>query len=254
MKKIVNILGGTAMFCTLLSADFSRVEMGGGIWNNTPSGNLLYSESGAQGEYTSQEKSSTSAYAWLLVKHPVPVIPNLRLEYTTLEDKGTASGSFQDFSVNGLATGEISMTQYDAVLYYNILDNTAWITLDVGLDVKFIDLDFTANGNIQVMNQTLGSYTQTETVALPMGYARLRVEIPGTDIGLEADGKYITYDGSSVSDFRAKVDYTFDFVPIVQPAIEVGYRAQKFDLEYDDTKTTMELDFSGVYAGIMLRF
>jgi len=254
MKKILTLLASTAMLATLLSADFARVEMGGGAWDNKPSGSLVYNESGATGSYLSEEKSNTSGYAWLLVKHPIPVIPNLRLEYTTLEDKGQADGSFQDFTVNGLATGEISMTQYDAILYYNILDNTAWMTLDVGVDVKFIDLDFTAKGNITVNGETLGSYTVNETLPLPMGYARFRVEIPGTNIGLEADGKYISYDGSSVSDFRAKVDYTFDFVPVVQPAIEVGYRAQNFDLTYDDDKTKLKLDFSGVYAGIMLRF
>ena len=53
---------------------------------------------------------------------------------------------------------------------------------------------------------------------------------------------------------RAKVDYTFDFVPVVQPAIEVGYRVQKFDVTSDDDKTKMDMEFSGVYAGLMLRF
>ncbi len=254
MKKIKSFLAVTALLASAANADFTRVELGGGMWDNKPSGALNYTDGTANGSYTSNEKSNTSGYAWLLVKHPIPVVPNLRLEYTTLEDSGSADGEFQDFTVTGVATGDIKMTQYDAVLYYNILDNTAWMTLDVGLDVKFIDLDFTANGNLQVDGLTQTSYTVNETLPLPMGYARLRVEIPGTNIGVEADGKYVTYDGSSVSDFRAKVDYTFDFVPVVQPAIELGYRAQKFDLTYDDDRTNFELDFSGVYAGVMLRF
>jgi outer membrane protein len=254
MKKLLTTLASTAMLTTLLNADLARVEMGGGVWDNKPSGALSYTESGATGSYASNEKSNQSGYAWLLVKHPIPVLPNLRLEYTTLEDSGSADGEFQDFSITGLASGDIKMTQYDAVLYYNVLDNTAWITLDVGLDVKFIDLDFTANGNLTIDGLPQSSYTVNETLPLPMGYVRARVEIPGTDIGLEADAKYVSYDGSSVSDYRVKVDYTFDFVPVVQPAIELGYRAQKFDLTYDDDRTNLELDFSGVYAGVMLRF
>jgi len=254
MKKILTLLAFTALFGAVASADFIRVEMGGGAWMNTPTGSLSYTDQGATGSYTSDEKSNSSAYAWLMFKHPVPVIPNLRLEYTSLQDEGSANGKFQNFSIDKLATGEIAMTQYDAILYYNILDNTAWITVDVGVDVKLINLDFTARGDIIVSNETLGSYTVNETLPLPMGYMRARVEIPGTNIGLEADGKYISYDGSSVSDFRAKVDYTFDFTPVVQPAIEVGYRAQNFDLQYDNDKTKVKLDFSGVYAGVMLRF
>jgi len=247
MKKLTSLFASTALFATLASADFARVEMGGGIWDNKPSGGLTYDDgSGAQGSYTSSQKSNTSAYAWLLVKHPVPVLPNLRLEYTTLKDEGSADGTFEDFTINA-GTGTIEMTQYDAVLYYNILDNLAWITLDLGLDIKFINLEFSAQ-------DTLTNESINETMPLPMGYVRARVEIPGTDIGVEADGKYVTYDGSTVSDYRVKVDYTLDFVPVVQPALEVGYRAQKFELEYNDKQTKFNLDFSGVYAGIMLRF
>ncbi|MBN2816351.1 MAG: TIGR04219 family outer membrane beta-barrel protein [Campylobacterales bacterium] len=255
MKKLTSLLASTVLFATIASADIARVEMGGGIWDNKPSGALTYNDGlGAQGSYTSSEKSNSNAYAWLLVKHPIPVLPNLRLEYTTLKDEGVADGSFEDFTIGGIANGTIEMSQYDAVLYYNILDNTAWITLDLGLDVKFIDLDFTATGNLTVNGNSVGSYTVSETMPLPMGYVRARVEIPGTDIGLEADGKYVTYDGSTVSDYRVKADYTLGFIPVVQPAIEVGYRAQKFDLKYNEEQTKFELDFSGFYAGVMLRF
>lgn len=254
MKKLLTALASTAMLTTLLSADFTRVEMGGGVWENKPTGVLNYTNGTANGSYTSDEQSNSSAYAWLMVKHPVPILPNLRLEYTTLKDKGQANGTFNGFTITGAAQGTIDMTQYDAILYYNILDNTAWITLDLGVDVKFIDLDFTATGNVVVNGNNVGSYTVNETVPLPMGYARARVEIPGTNIGLEADGKYVTYSGSTVSDYRAKVDYTFDFFPVVQPGLEVGYRVQTFDLQYNNDRTKMKLDFSGVYAGLMLRF
>jgi|GEM_PF-352357 len=253
MKKIVTVLASVVMSASIANADIVKVEMGAGLWDNKPSGTLSYNDGrGSNGAYVSNEKSDSSAYAWLLVKHPIPILPNLRLEYTTLSDEGSANGSFEDFAITGVANGKIDMNQYDAVLYYNILDNLAWITLDVGLDVKFIDLDFKAEGTIDGIPNN--SYTVNETLPLPMGYLRARVEIPGTNIGLEADGKYITYDGSTVSDYRVKVDYTLDFIPVVQPALEVGYRAQKFELSYDDDKTKLDLDFSGVYAGLMVRF
>ena len=254
MKKLLRTLAAIGMLASTLNADFGRVEMGGGVWENQPSGGLNYIEenTGAQGSYTSNEKSNSSAYVWLLVKHPIPILPNARVEYTTLSDEGSASGKFQDFKFDVPGKGNIDMTQFDAILYYNILDNLAWITLDLGLDVKIIDTQFKAEGTLDGVANT--SNTVNQAITLPMGYARARVEIPVTNIGVEVNGKYVTYDGSTVSDVSIKVDYTFDFVPVVQPAIEVGYRMQSFDLSYNEDQTTMKLDFSGVYAGIMLRF
>lgn len=255
MKKLLTALSCGVFCASVANADFARVEMGVGAWDNKPSGSLSYSNKlGATGNYTSTEKSETSTYAWLLVKHPIPVLPNLRIEYTKLSDDGKASGEFNDFQIDTgtIAKGSVDMTQYDAILYYNILDNLAWITLDVGLDVKFIDFDFKAEGAINGIANN--SYTVNETMPLPMAYLRTRVEIPGTNIGFEADGKYVTYDGSTVSDYRVKMDYTLDFIPVVQPGLEIGYRMQKFELSYNDDKTKLDLDFSGFYAGLMLRF
>ena len=254
-KKTLTVLALSAAFFSAANADFGRVEMGVGSWDSKSSGALNYQDAavpGAKGSYTSNEKSNSSVYVWALIKHPVPIIPNVRLEYSTLSDEGEADGEFADFKITGIATGNIDITQYDAALYYNILDNTFWTTLDVGLNVRFMDTEFLAKGTIDGIPNT--DYTVSETLALPMGYVRARVEIPATNIGLEVDGKYVTYDGSTISDYRAKIDYTFDFVPVIQPAIEVGYRVQKFDLTYNDDQTNMDIEFAGIYAGLMLRF
>ena len=89
---------------------------------------------------------------------------------------------------------------------------------------------------------------------VPLLYARARVQIPSTDLGLEADIKYITTGDSTVYDARAKVDYTLKFVPVIQPALEVGYRVQKIDIDEDSIDAKLDIDFSGVYAGLMVRF
>ena len=77
----------------------------------------------------------------------------------------------------------------------------------------------------------------------------------GIGKGMASDLKYVEYGSSSVYDARAKIDYTFDMFPIVQPAIEIGYRAHKINIDdslFGDLKS--DLEFSGVYAGAMLRF
>jgi len=146
------------------------------------------------------------------------------------------------------------MTQFDVIPYYNILDNTAWITLDLGLDLKVTEIKYQADG-VVIPGIADTSYTDSVTTVIPLLYVRGRVEIPATNIGLEADLKYVSYNSNTIYDARAKVDYTLDFIPVIQPAIEVGYRVQKIKLEDDGAGSAKaDLDFAGAYAGLMLRF
>jgi outer membrane protein len=252
MKKILISLASVVALSSAVNADLVRTEMGVGIWNPTSSGGASYRDGLATGSYKSNGDDSNNMYAWLLVKHPLPILPNLRLEYTNITDTGYLKGEFKDFP--GATTGStttIDMNQFDIVPYYNILDNTAWTTVDLGLDIKVIDAKYDVSAN-----STFIGYHDTVTLAIPMVYGRVRVEVPATGFGLETDVKYITYDGSSVYDVSAKVDYTFDSGTFIDPALEIGYRVQKFDIDYTDgtERTTSDLKFAGFYAGVMLRF
>ncbi|SFV69792.1 hypothetical protein MNB_SM-5-736 [hydrothermal vent metagenome] len=263
MKKIVSsLLLGSLLLSTVASADFTRIEAGVGAWSYKPSGYLSYTDNYGTLRNDSLEKDQTSAYAWIFIKHPIPVIPNLRLEYTTLHDDGKASGSYDGIYAPLGTPSSWDLTQYDVIPYYNILDNTFWTTIDIGIDVKFIESDYTAKGVSQIPGANILStvtgiptdYNEKDNVIVPLAYLRGRIEIPTTNLGLETDAKYISYDDNTAYDIRAKIDYTFDSVPVVQPAIEVGYRIQKYDITSDDKKTKIDMDFSGGYLGIMARF
>lgn len=252
MKKVLTSLACGLMLASTASADFARVEMGAGAWMQTPNGDITYTDGLVDGSDVSDEKEETSPYVWLLIKHPIPIVPNLRLEYVTLANTGTANGQFEDFVALNSSTS-LDMTQYDIIPYYNILDNTAWITLDLGVDFKIVELDYKAE-NVAVGSTLNTSYSETTSVVIPLAYVRARMEIPATNIGLESDVKYISSGSSTVYDVRAKVDYTFDFTPLVQPALEIGYRLQKIDIDDADVNGKMDLEFAGFYAGLMLRF
>jgi len=262
MKKLLAALSCAIILATTASADFGRIEMGAGMWNQTPSGALSYSETAdfgilgstsGTGTYTSDEKEKSNGYVWMLIKHPIPIIPNIRLEYAGMENSGVVSGSFADFNASG-TTGSVSITQYDIIPYYNLLDNTAWTTLDVGLDLKVMETNYVADGVTDNVTGVTYNYSDTVAVVIPLLYARVRVEIPMTDIGIEVDGKYISYNDNTIYDARAKIDYTLDFIPVIQPGLEIGYRVQKFDTISEDKKTEFKMDFAGIYAGLMLRF
>ncbi|MCW9027076.1 MAG: TIGR04219 family outer membrane beta-barrel protein [Thiovulaceae bacterium] len=221
IKKLLSVFLVATTFATVIYADLSRVEVGVGSWNQEPSSTTL-------GTTTTLDKEN-DIYVWAYAKHPVPVIPNLRLEYVT----ATATTS---------SISSIEFAQIDVIPYYNILDNTAWITLDLGLDFKSISA-----------TSTLVSVETTDDFLLPMGYLRTRFQLPLSGLGAEADVKYIAYSDNTVYDARIKIDYTFDITPIIQPGLEVGYRVQK--IETDELfGVDLNYEFSGIYAGLMLRF
>ena len=256
MNKILTTLVSSAILASTLSADFARVEMGAGVWGQTPAGSMKTSDDSniikLSGTYNTSEIESSEIYAWMLVKHPIPIIPNLRLEYTSITDEGKFDRYIEKAYV-GKSPTQIDMKQFDIIPYYNLLDNTFWMTVDAGIDIKVIQADVNVQAiDAYMLNPMVPNYSSSDTVAIPLLYLRGRIQIPTTNIGLESDIKYITDGDNTVYDIRAKVDYTFDIFPVVQPAIEVGYRIQKFDVDTDDTKGALE--YAGVYAGMMLRF
>lgn len=250
MKKILTGFVCLAGLSTFVHADFLRTEMGVGAWNTEPTGFIEGKSYGFRGVDNADEEKETNLYAWVYFKHFVPIIPNLRVEYVDMTSTGKASGTLSGttIGVDNVAYTKISMQQIDVIPYYNILDNTFWATIDIGIDLKFVDVSYAINS----VDYPQG-YSTAESVVFPLLYARGRVEIPTTEFGIEADVKYVEYEDNIVYDIRAKIDYTFDISPVIQPAIEVGYRIQKY--QSDETKEIgLELEYSGVYAGVMLRF
>jgi len=218
MKKIVYACAAMVAAVSIASADFTRLELGGGVWQQTPKEYIDRRDNdGAlklNGKYLSGKKKSGENYLWINLKHPLPIIPNLRLEYVSLSDKGGTSGTVNGQAISTSAPTTFDIQQYDIIPYYNLLDNTFWITLDLGLDAKVAQTKV-AVGSVGTFN----GYEAKEMVVIPLIYVRARAELP-LNIGVEGDIKAVTYSGYTVYDVRAKIDYTLDFVPVVKPAVK----------------------------------
>jgi len=259
MKKVLIALASVGILASFANADGMRIEGGAGIWQQKSKGDIKYTDTSAilyNGIVKAKEETQNKAYVWMMIKHPIPVLPNLRLEYVSLESAGFAKGQFKKYGVIAGTTANtlLKMDQYDVIPYYNILDNLGWTTVDVGIDFKIVDASYEAN-NVQVVGvPTATTYSDSATVVIPLGYIRARVEFPSTGLAVEGIAKYIAYDKSHVIDTIAKVDYTMEFVPVVHPAVEIGYRIQGYKYEDDDEEGTADVTFSGFYAGIMLRY
>ncbi|MFT5660229.1 MAG: outer membrane protein [Sulfurimonas sp.] len=254
MKIIKNTIILIALVSTTMTADFLKMEMGAGAYSSTPSGKVSYTGFAATANDISTGKKTINPYIWAYIKHPVPILPNIRLEYSSVQTKGVANGQFENFIALDSNT-ELNLKQYDIIPYYNILDNTGWITFDLGLDIKVIDVDYSADkvalGSLPAF---VSSYNDSSMLLIPLIYTRVRVEIPSTDLALEADAKFIKYSSTTVYDARVKLDYTLSIMPVIEPAIEVGYRVQKYDIDEAELDGKANLEFSGIYIGAMIRF
>jgi hypothetical protein len=139
MNKILLTVVSLLAFSTIASADFARVEIGGGMWTQAPTGTMTQTDAVGTVTYTSDEKEEAGAYIWALVKHPIPIIPNLRVEYSQLKDSGKISGSVAGYTVTETQNANLDFVAYDVIPYYNILDNTFWISIDLGIDIKALE-------------------------------------------------------------------------------------------------------------------
>ncbi len=255
MNKLLSIAATTALLATAANADLMRIEGGIGAWQTDPTGTIQYDNNE---EFDVVDNAGLDAsqnmYVWVYLKHPIPIIPNLRLEYADPSFDGKVASLEWDGTEYASVNNTLSLTQYDAVLYYNILDNTFWSTIDLGVDVKFIDGNYKLDAN--VIGTAAPAVNEDFDLVMPLAYARARMQIPVTNIGIEAIARGMSYSDNTVVDAQIKIDYTMDFIPVVQPGIELGYRYQQVTLDSGSIGLDANIDttFSGVYGGIMVRF
>jgi len=255
------------LFMTLsLSADMWSVEGAVGQWRVDSKGTITQTTSNDVAgdliiqDQLSQNESNDQLYLYMVLKHPIVVIPNFRVEYVDVRSQGKNATVALQTSFGGSSTSssnvesELSLTQYDLILFYNLIDKSMWTTVDLGIDLKYIDSRY------QI--KSYGVDEQSSSVT-PLLYLRGRVDIPVVDIGVEADGKYITDGTSVVYDARVKVDYTMEFVPVLQPRVELGYRMQKFKVDGENSnllgnifsnKSDVDMEFRGLYVGVGVVF
>jgi len=253
MKKLLTTAAAVTILATTANADFLRVEGALGAWNSSPTGTISYPPNSFDIADNAGLESSTNAYVWIYLKHPVPIVPNVRIEYVNPTFDGTVAELNWDGDTYASVGNTLTMTQYDAVLYYNVLDNTLWTTIDLGLDVKYIDGNYAVSADAANASPSVNA---DFSITMPLAYLRGRVQIPVTNIGIEAIVRGISYSDNTVVDAEIKVDYTMDFIPVVQPGLELGYRYQQVKLDGGSIGLDANFDttFSGVYAGVMVRF
>lgn len=245
--KFNNLIAGSllAAMPVMATADVISFTIGGGVWNETPEGNIIQPSNAPTPVVDVKNNlfwtEESQGYLFATLEHPVPILPNVRLTYTSLDHagSGTTSFDFDGVTYSGNVANDFTIEQTDLLLYYEVLDNV--VSLDLGLNVRLLDISFTIND---------GTNNTSESVSapVPMIYGMVGGS-PWPGVLLSAEANYMTLSGSTVSDFNAKISYTTDFFV----GFEAGYRTETIELE-DVDNTDANLDFKGPFIGAYVKF
>lgn len=182
---------------------------------------------------------------FIAFEHPVPVLPNIRLQHTELEidETNTLSRTItyegNTYPVNTTVDSKTDLTHTDATFYYEILDNI--VSLDLGLTARYFDGEVRIAGSGQSASSDLQG-------AVPLVFVGARADLPLTGLYAIGELQAMSYDGNSLRDLSVGVGYEIMLV-----GLELGYRNFDVDLEGDDDEEA-NLTVDGYFLGVKVDF
>lgn len=245
MRKLMIAVGGSLVLAApLANADILGVGANVSYWDSDFSGEVVNKGSAVDIEKDLNMDSDSNANFTAYFEHPVPLLPNVRVNYTSISQSGSGQVGLEEF--DGILPGadvksDLDLDQLDATFYYEVLDN--WVNLDLGLTARKFD------GELIVRDQTNTANVSKTTVdaVVPMGYLAARFDLPFTGVSVGADGNFVSYSGDSLHDVNVYGQFE-----IAMLQLRAGYREMAIDYEDDDDQLDVEL--SGPFASVGFTF
>jgi len=238
MRRFTLAVGSSLILAApLVQADVIGLGASVNYWDSDLSGDVTSGSSSVDVNDELRLEDDGNANASIYIEHPVPLLPNVRLAYTQVQQSGsgTLSGSYDGVSA-GNVRADLDLEQLDLTLYYEVLDN--WVNLDLGLTVR----DF--SGELRVHNAVQSSLTEADAV-IPMGYIEARFDLPLTGAAVGAQGNFISFDGDSLRDFNVYGQYSISLLQL-----RAGYRQIAVDYKDGSDVFDVEIDGPFISAGV----
>ena len=266
MKKISFVLAGLVLGFSMASADMLSISAGVGIEHQKIDG---YVKTGNTKNYFNNSSAETDGntntgnlglddknnpFLWIKIIHPIPVIPNIKFQYTKYHSTGHSNyiaGNvkiFDDVNIPTALTNadtKMDINSYDITAFYEFNPVFADIEVGAGADIwdgKTKIYDNTSNK--EIVNQSF-------TVVLPYVYGHIEtMKIFG--FSALADIKWAKAGDNHHYDYLGAIKYTIDMPGPINPFIKVGYRYKEaYGVDGDNTT---KLQYKGAFAEIGARF
>jgi len=229
-----------------VQADILRVEVGVNAWQQDYEGRVQDGADSLSLQGTLGYGDDNGANAYFVLEHPVPLLPNIRLQRAELESAAVkALGASVEFDgevyqVGSDVSSALDLSHTDATLYYEVLDNV--VSLDLGLTVRKFD------GGIRLSAAGVSSGEDLDDV-VPLAYVGARIDLPFTGLYAAADVNALSAGDVSLVDYEASLGLELN----MGLGLKLGYRS--FDLDYeDDADEKADVQVSGLFVGAFLSF
>lgn len=222
------------------------VAVGGGLWGHQPSGTVQHQGTTLNEQQDLGFEPQAEGFAWLEIAPPVPLLPTLRLSYTDASTEGTSTLSHgvtfggTGYPASATLASQANLEQYDAVLYYPLIDHA--VDFDLGINLKYID------GSVQIRSQN-GSSSAHISGAVPMIYVHGDIPLPLRGASIAADASFSAYGGNRLLDYTFKGIYELN----LGLGAEAGWHTQELRL-HNFQNVNMDTVWRGPYAGLFYRF
>jgi outer membrane protein len=244
MKKNILVLSLSAIFAICANADTFGLEVGAAFWAAKTSGNIEYKSLGNDIDLSQNlgYDDLNTNFIWASFEHPIPMIPNIKIQHTKVEDSSSkiSNVTFDNKNFSGTINSNIQFNQTDFIAYYELLDN--WVNFDLGINAKYLD------SSVSVSDNTNNSRKDVDYI-VPMLYAKAKFDLPFSGLSLETDLSYVSYNQSEFYDFKGGLLYETSF----GLGGTIGYREEKLQLD-DISDVNSDIEIKGAYAGLYYHF
>ena len=264
MKKISLAL---ATLLTIANADFLSLSAGAGYEQQNIDG---YVKVGDTINYFAPHsvdpvnnigslglKDKTNPYVWVKFIHPIPIIPNIKVQYTRYDTTGhsdyVAGGDVEIFGDARIPFGIVNATTsqtidaYDVTLFYEIKPIVADIEVGFGVDYW--------KGNTKIAG-TVGFQTKTwvdTNWEAPLPYLYGHVETMKLfGFSAIANVKYAKVSDAHHYDYSGAIKYTIDIPGPINPFIKAGYRYKEAYAKDGDNITLIK--YQGAFLEVGAKF
>lgn len=243
IAKIIVCVSG--ILCSTISyADFIGLHVGSSYWTPDLTG-TFNSSSSANNISINSSVDSELAFT-VSLEHPIPIIPNIKLQSRGLNSSGADSVTGLNFNgsiFNGDISSSLDLSHNDIVLYYELLDN--WINFDFGLNLKTFD------GEITVSDSSKSAAIAVDEAIL-LVYLSARVDLPFSGFYIAAEIQDRSLSDSEVEGSTFVIGYEASVV-LLGFGIEGGYK--KFFLGLDDASSlNTAIEYDGMYINGYIHF
>lgn len=207
-------------------------ELSVGVMKQKPDGWLKYRGNSVDLKNDLGFDDETKFFAKAKIEHPIPLLPNIYLQYIPMDFKGntTKTFTFDNKTYSRNVHTEVQLDHYDIGFYYNIPMVSAMTSgvfdAEVGLLLRIVDFEAKVSDGTNSSSKSL-------TAPIPMLYGSVTVA-PIDLVSVVVEGKGIRYSDNYYYDFSGELRLTPFNAVVMKPYIAVGYKIERLRIDNAD--------------------